>query len=249
MGKAIDMTGQITQYGVYIIERDFSNTHEAHWRCKCPICKREDWIVKGSRLRGENQIKMCKICSAKNNLKSIQQPYFKDIAGQRFGKLLALERTEEKHKTCYIWKCLCDCGNICYKSGEYLRNGDTQSCGCIVKSKGEEKIENLLNAAKIQFEREKTFKDFVFSTGKHPRFDFAIYNNGYLSYLIEFDGRQHFIQEDNGYGAELEKIIERDNIKDMWCKNNNIPLIRIPYTHLNKLTLCDLLLESTTFKI
>ena len=98
MGKAIDMTGQITQYGVYIIERDFSNTHEAHWRCKCPICKREDWIVKGSRLRGENQIKMCKICSAKNNLKSIQQPYFKDIAGQRLGNCLLLSGQKKSIK-------------------------------------------------------------------------------------------------------------------------------------------------------
>ena len=31
------------------------------------------------------------------------------------------------------------------------------------------------------------------------------------------------------------------------CKENNIPLIRIPYTHLNKLCLEDLLLETSNF--
>jgi len=38
-------------------------------------------------------------------------------------------------------------------------------------------------------------------------------------------------------------------IKNQWCKNNNIPLIRIPYTHLEDLRLEDLLLETSQFII
>jgi len=38
-------------------------------------------------------------------------------------------------------------------------------------------------------------------------------------------------------------------IKNQWCKNNNIPLIRIPYTHLQNLCLEDLQLETSKFII
>ena len=42
---------------------------------------------------------------------------------------------------------------------------------------------------------------------------------------------------------------ERDIIKTQWCKDNNIPLIRIPYWHLKELKLEDLLLETSKFII
>jgi len=38
-------------------------------------------------------------------------------------------------------------------------------------------------------------------------------------------------------------------IKNQWCKENNIPLIRIPYTHLQDLCLEDLQLETSQFII
>ena len=36
-----------------------------------------------------------------------------------------------------MWNCKCECGNICVVSGKSLRNGHTSSCGCKIKSKGE----------------------------------------------------------------------------------------------------------------
>ena len=41
---------------------------------------------------------------------------------------------------------------------------------------------------------------------------------------------------------KLQQIKEYDNIKNEWCKKNNIPLIRIPYYKINTLNLKDLLL-------
>lgn len=49
--------------------------------------------------------------------------------------------------------------------------------------------------------------------------------------------------------TSLEEQKEKDNYKNDWCKNNNIPLIRIPYTHLKDLCIEDLLLETSTFII
>ena len=71
-------------------------------------------------------------------------------------------------------------------------------------------------------------------------FDFYIDDK----YLIEYDGKQHFKNE--GF-FDYESTHRHDLIKNQWCKDNNIPLIRIPYTHYDNLCLEDLLLETSNF--
>ena len=58
---------------------------------------------------------------------------YKDLTGQKFGRLTVLSKAgKNKHKK-IKWKCLCDCGNKITVLGMYLRNGDTRSCGCLKK--------------------------------------------------------------------------------------------------------------------
>ena len=55
-----------------------------------------------------------------------------DLTGQRFGRLVVLGATEERRcHGCVVWRCFCDCGNICFVSSFHLRQGDTESCGCL----------------------------------------------------------------------------------------------------------------------
>lgn len=56
-----------------------------------------------------------------------------DLTGQKFGRLLVLERAGTDKRKNATWRCLCDCGNETIKSSVYLRNGDTKSCGCLHK--------------------------------------------------------------------------------------------------------------------
>lgn len=55
----------------------------------------------------------------------------KDITGERFDMVVAIEYDTDKQR----WKCLCDCGNYCYKLGGNLRRhkreGCRESCGCL----------------------------------------------------------------------------------------------------------------------
>jgi hypothetical protein len=61
----------------------------------------------------------------------IKLPKYEDLSGKRFGRLIALEATEEKTKDGRrIWKCQCDCGNIKYTSCQNLKRGHCTSCGC-----------------------------------------------------------------------------------------------------------------------
>lgn len=60
-----------------------------------------------------------------------------DLTGKRFGKLTVIGRGQTRktsggqQKLC--WRCQCDCGNVIEVDGQKLRNGHTQSCGCIFK--------------------------------------------------------------------------------------------------------------------
>lgn len=57
-------------------------------------------------------------------------PKPEDLTGKRFGKLVAIEKTDEKGADgSYKWKCRCDCGNIYYATPQNLRRG-RKNCGC-----------------------------------------------------------------------------------------------------------------------
>ena len=57
----------------------------------------------------------------------------RNIKGQIFGKLQALEATEKRCGTSIVWLCVCQCGNYTEVSVKSLLCGDTTSCGCLRK--------------------------------------------------------------------------------------------------------------------
>lgn len=54
----------------------------------------------------------------------------KDMANQRFGRLLVVERADNDKYGNAMWLCKCDCGKTVVVKGQSLRRGDTLSCGC-----------------------------------------------------------------------------------------------------------------------
>lgn len=177
--------------------------------------------------------------------KDLRQYRFKNITGQRFGKLIAispvLSKEEQGHSK--KWNCQCDCGNEVIITADALQKGNTMSCGCLKQSQGEFLIEQILKENNIPFEKEKYVFDY--ETGGKARFDFYVNNK----YAIEFDGEQHYQSNNRWWNTEefVEKQKIRDQVKNEYCKLNNIPLIRIPYTHKMKISLKDLILETSEF--
>ena len=55
--------------------------------------------------------------------------------------------------------------------------------------------------------------------------------------------------KENGFFEGLQDQSRRDKAKNDWCKANNIPIIRIPYTIFSSLSLQDLLLETSKYKL
>lgn len=145
-----------------------------------------------------------------------------DIVGQKFGKLTVVKFAGDGK-----WECKCECGNTTFTTTNHLRNGHTKSCGCI-SSSGEKKIKEVLDQNNVKYYRQFTFGDCLSDKGYPLRFDFAIFNEQGLKFLLEFDGEQHF----TGWAKDpedLKDIQRRDEIKNNYCKDNNIQLIRISY--------------------
>ncbi|MFA1509989.1 hypothetical protein ACDN41_12235 [Priestia aryabhattai] len=98
-------------------------------------------------------------------------------------------------------------------------------CASINNSYGTKAIEAYLKDNGINYKTEKTFKGCIFK--KELPFDF--YLNDY-KILIEFDGVQHFTEIEYFGGSEgFVNRIRNDKIKNDFCINNDIALIRIPY--------------------
>jgi len=57
----------------------------------------------------------------------------KDITGQRFGKLIAIEHIGKDGGGRNCWRCKCDCGNETKAKISSLMNGDKKSCGCLAQ--------------------------------------------------------------------------------------------------------------------
>ena len=99
-------------------------------------------------------------------------------------------------------------------------------------SRGEIKIEEILQRAGLNFKEEYSFPDLVTSTGTPLRFDFAIFDDeGELQFLIEYQGIQHY-QPKSKFGGMtgLRKQRYNDLCKREYCQKNGIILIAIPYT-------------------
>ena len=163
-----------------------------------------------------------------------------DLTGQVFGKLTVIK--ESKKRSCnggIYWLCKCECGREKEILGQSLRSGKSLSCESHSNiSKGNAKIIDILDEYGIEYEIEKKFATCKDKT--YLPFDFYIENK----YLIEYDGEQHF-KEDSIF--DYEYTHKHDLMKSEWCKKNNIPLIRIPYTHYKELNIQDLKLETSQF--
>ena len=218
MGRpAIDLTGKRFEKLIVIKRVENSNDGHARWLCQCDC---GNTITVSSNVLKKGNCKSCG-CLRKEVASKKASFNYKDLTNQRFGKLIAKSYLGSSGKGSVLWLCFCDCGNNNFiTTSHHLLSGNTQSCGCL-KSKGEEKIKLILQQHNIIYEQEKTFSDLPLK-----RFDFYLPD---FNLLIEYDGQQHF---QVAFGQDKNKLIlqqKYDKIKNEWCKENNIKLIRIPY--------------------
>lgn len=133
-------------------------------------------------------------------------------------------------------------------STESLKKGAI-SCGCI-NSKGENKIRDALDELNIEYIYDEPYFEDLRGFKNHKlRFDFYLPEH---NCCIEYDGEQHQESKRPKTWKSCKNLTEYDNIKNQYCLNHNIKLIRIPYTdfeEINKEYLLNKIQNYTPFDL
>jgi len=139
-----------------------------------------------------------------------------------------------KHNKCgHDWECT--------PSGFINTNTRCPVCN---ESKGEQKVRHYCEKNNINFISQFIYKDLLSDYGNPLKFDFAIFNDigkTDINFLVEYDGEFHYKAIPKYKGEPIKYAEERlvkqqyhDRLKDEYCENNNIKLIRIPYWEFEK---------------
>ena len=209
--RKLNIIGQ--KFGKLLVKSMNYDNKEAYCECLCD-CGKKVFTRANALLTG--------------NTKSCGCIHSPSLINNVYGKLIVVDEYYENNlKHCI---CKCQCGNVVTLLGRSLTSGNTTSCGCYrsdLHSKNEQLISNFLKDNKVEFYNEKTFDDCVGIGNKKLRFDFYIPN---INTVIEYDGKQHFEPIDY-FGGESSFNIQKENdkIKNQYCKDNNIRLVRISY--------------------
>jgi len=168
------------------------------------------------------QDRKCPMCYG-NNLKT--QAQFINEVNDKHGDMYEILGEYINSKTHVLVRCN-TCANEWLVTPDNLLRG--YGCPACNFSKGEIEIQNYLQGKNIDYEIQYIFDDLI-GNYQPLRFDFAIIKNDELQLLIEYDGLQHY--ERAGYVTKDKFKIQQeyDLKKDKYCKENKIPLYRIPY--------------------
>ena len=117
----------------------------------------------------------------------------------------------------------------CIIHGDYTTKAEMilKGCGCpkCKSSKGEDIIETWLLKNSISYITQKTFEGCSYK--RLLKFDFYLPN---YNMCIEYDGEQHFRPIKYWGGLEgFKKLIIKDELKNLYCQENDLSLLRILY--------------------
>lgn len=198
------------------------------WHCVCDCGGTKD-VSRASLVSG--RVKSCGCLAKERSQKNVQimnQKKRKDLTGQKSGTWTALKRLNEQAKSGnFYWLCQCENGHFSkIHTGNWGKIKTCRQCKNSY-SFGELVVQEILQKMQINFKEEYQFQDCVYQAPL--RFDFYLPD---YNCCIEYDGIQHF-KKTNFSHDNFETRQKRDQIKNQYCQNNNIVLIRIPYTDLD----------------
>ena len=183
-------------------------------------------------------------CSSKGNLNQhikmvhdkIKDFQCEDCDYKCSGKNTLKKHINSVHLKIKNFKCE-NCEYICSTNGHLQRH--IQICtGKEHISSGEYQVRECLQEMNIDFQHNTSY---IVKDIQLLQWDFILYKDDEIKAFIEYDGKQHFMPiRFGGISTEqakenLETSKKRDKIKDDFCKKNNYPLLRIPYTEFGNI--------------
>ena len=195
------------------------------------LCTHEWWVAPASFKAGTR----CPQCSNRevtinNCLQTCYPEVAKEWHPERNGDKTPLDYVGTSRQK--VWWLCQNCGNEWLNriDARTLLDRDCPECGRNYnKSRGELYIKQCLKEWGIPFKTQYVYTDCRNKAAL--QFDIAVLDEKQqVRCLIEFDGEQHFYPIERFGGEEgFEATKENDEIKNNYCKNHDIILIRIPY--------------------
>lgn len=120
MASKLDLRGQKFGRLTPLYPTDLRCDGYVVWQCRCDCGNLHKTSV--SRLKN-GQVLSCG-CARGESLRQ-------NIAGKRYGRLVAIRPTDQRKSRSVVWECACDCGASHFVRVSLLRRGDIKSCGCL----------------------------------------------------------------------------------------------------------------------
>lgn len=228
MGKFKDITGKV--FGrLTVIEPTKQRQHGAViWKCKCQCGNDEVYASRANLEQGYTSSCGCLKSEIVSKISKETKP--KDIKGQKFGRLTALESTDKRDNGYVVWQCICECDNETYVNIHNLVSGNTLSCGCLNSEIAKENAVKNISKHKENNYVAGTRLDFI-KSNKPNKNNTTGYKGVYLrkkdgkyTAQIEFQGKRYFLGSYNTKeeAAEVRKEAEQKLYGDFleWYNKN-----------------------------
>lgn len=225
----------VEEKGLELLSEEYRGAKYAlKFRCKCGTEFERSWNNFYSK-----KTHCCPNCSRVEVAESQKLDFtvIEEFCRDNNMEVLSKKEDYKNSSTKLLFKC--SCGKTFERNWSDM--GHNQPCcpTCSRKqSKGERIIGEILNNNGVNFKQEYKIEGckLIFPLP----FDFAIFDDkNNLTFLIEYDGAQHF--REAGFGRnekqrkeDFAKIVIRDAIKNSYCEDNNIFLLRIPFFKENE---------------
>lgn len=212
-----------------VLESEYKNQNSRlNLICECG----QEFQATYRKLRENKFETKCNVCRRKQSAQSLfernRNKFIEFMKTVKDYEILEYKDVREKSKFIHL-----ECGTIFETRTQTFKEG--ARCPCESASRGERKIIKFLQDNNINYKKEFSFEDCRSLKNFPLRFDFAIFQNKKLLFLIEFNGVQHY-KEDNWLNNK-NGINDRqlnDWIKINYCNINNIPLLIIPYNKIKE---------------
>lgn len=213
-----------------LISKDYKGVDfNLEFKCECGE------IFKRSFYNFRKYEKRCPICREKQRSldMALDFDYVKNYIETKGAKLLSDKYENAKTKL----NIQCRCGTKFKANFDKIKFRDKIRCNVCSKktSNPELVIGKKLKQLNLEYIEQFKFEDCLYID--KLVFDFYIPS---LNICIEYDGEGHykpfrFSKDKEAMQKKLEETQIRDKIKDKYCKENNIKLIRIPYFEFNNI--------------
>ena len=141
-----------------------------------------------------------------------------DLTGERFGRLIVIERSNNSKSGKTKWLCECDCGNRTVVFSTSLIRGLTHSCGCLNRELASERAaKHLLSNSRLY----KTWSGIKKRCHNSKSKSFSIYGGRGISICKEWDNDfQEFYEWSISHGYRDNFSIDRIDVNGNYYPEN-----------------------------